>query len=119
MEIEENEEVTVVDVPVGEPEIIAPVDVPVVVVNPEPTPESATIAQLVETIAAVSESILQLRLQIETERLNNIDMLLERLNQIDEKIDGLKTVESTEIIDDEPIVSPEPDSEPKRARRWL
>lgn len=106
----------------------------VVVVPPAPASTAAetseTMNALVSTIAALSDSMTALRLEIQTERENYsrmmLDMTNENFNRIFTKIDELKTLEIAEQLSDSEIESlPEKlqekieDVEKTARRRWL
>ena len=91
----------------------------VVIEETQPAETGATISQLVETISALNSTIIDLRLQIETERVNNMNALFEMLANIDAKLDVFLTAQNpgeTSAVVDEPITEP---SGKERGRRWL
>lgn len=92
----------------------------VVVVEETPPAETgATMSQLVETISALNSTIIDLRLQIETERVNNMSALFEVIANLEAKVDALSVAEHAEThsaVVDEPIAEP---GGKERGRRWL
>jgi len=76
----------------------------VVVVEETPPAETgATMSQLVDTISALNTTIIDLRMQIETERVNDMSALFEVIGNLKTKVD-------------DPITEP---SGKERGRRWL
>lgn len=94
----ENENIETIETPDVEISVVETGAAPVVVVETETAPveSGATISQLVETIASLNDSITALRLQVESERNSNTDLIFDRFNDLAAKIDKLLTVEIAE-----------------------
>ena len=127
------DEMTEIEQPIDDQKPEIETDV-VVVVPPAPASTAAetseTMNALVSTIAALSDSMTALRLEIQTERENYskmmLDMVNENFNRIFSKIDELKTLEIAEQLSDSEIENlPEKvqekieDVEKTARRRWL
>lgn len=95
-------------------------DAVVVVVDPEPSPveSGATISQLVETIATLTDSIQALRLQIENERNQNFEAVMSRISDLESNLSELLKIEKSEHGAGEEIGEKIAESVKPRSR-WL
>jgi hypothetical protein len=112
----ETENVETIETETAEIDVIDTGTATVVVVDDTPPAETgATMAQLVETIATLNDSITALRLQVENERNQNLDAMLSKIDELGAQIAALQIEEKHEHSPAETVA----EIGRKPASRWL